>query len=94
VLEHEVLQDFVNFCHRHGIAAKSYESYGIDRVEELRKLALKAYEDFPDSVFFSSKLVFVNDRWYTRWLHNQTPLAIQRFLHLQGIQMVILPMKI
>jgi amino acid transporter len=91
---HEVLQDFVNFCHRHGIAAKSYESYGIDRVEELRKLALKAYADFPDSVFFSSKLVFVNDRWYTRWLHNQTPLAIQRFLHLQGIQMVILPMKV
>jgi hypothetical protein len=30
----------------------------------------------------------------TRWLHNQTPLALQQRLHLQGVQMVILPMKV
>jgi amino acid transporter len=91
---HEALEYYVNFCHQHGIAAKSYEAYGTDRVEELTGLVLKAKEEFPNCVFFSSKLIFVNDNWFTRILHNQTPLAMQRILHLMGLQMVILPMKV
>lgn len=91
---HEALEYYVNFCHQHGIAAKSYEAYGTDRVKELTGLVLKAKEEFPNCVFFSSKLIFVNDNWFTRILHNQTPLAMQRILHLMGLQMVILPMKV
>jgi len=30
----------------------------------------------------------------TRLLHNQTALALQRRLHLSGMQMVILPMQL
>ena len=85
---------FVNFCHHHGIAAKSYESYGTDRVDELTKLVDQVSLEFPNSVFFASKLIFVHDNWLTRWLHNQTSLTMQRILHLRGQQMVILPMKI
>lgn len=85
---------FVNFCHHHGIAAKSYESYGTDRVGELTKLVDQVSLEFPNSVFFASKLIFVHDNWLTRWLHNQTSLTMQRILHLRGQQMVILPMKI
>jgi hypothetical protein len=39
-------------------------------------------------------VIFVNDNWMTRILHNQTALAMQRILHLQGMFMVILPMKV
>lgn len=91
---HSSLEYYVNFCHQHGIAATSYESYGIDRVSELTKLVDKVSTEFPNCVFFASKLVFVHDNWLTRSLHNQTPLAMQRILHLRGQQMVILPMKI
>jgi amino acid transporter len=91
---HASLTYFINFCHQHGIAAKAYEAYGTDRVAELATLAEKVRDDFPNCVFFASKLIFVHDNWLTRWLHNQTPLAMQRILHLQGMQMVILPMKI
>jgi len=91
---HSACDFYVNFCHEHGLAAVSYEAYGIDRVEELTKLALRARAEFPNSVFFSGKLIFVHDNWFTRILHNQTPLAMQRILHLQGLQMVILPMKV
>jgi hypothetical protein len=45
-------------------------------------------------VFFASKLIFVRDNWWTRLLHNQTAIAMQRRLHLLGRQMVILPMKL
>jgi amino acid transporter len=96
-LQHEVhsaCDYYVNFSHRNGFAAKSYEAYGTDRVEELTKLALKVREEFPNCVFFASKLIFVHDNWLTRILHNQTALTMQRVLHLQGMFMVILPMKV
>ena len=91
---HSACSYYVNFCHRHGIAAKSMEAYGIDRVAELNKLAVEARDEFPNCIFFASKLIFVNDNWMTRILHNQTALAMQRLLHLQGMFMVILPMKV
>jgi len=91
---HESCEYYVNFCHRHDIAAKSMEAYGIDRVAELTELANKAREEFPNCIFFASKLIFVHDNWMTRILHNQTALAMQRILHLQGMFMVILPMKV
>ena len=50
--------------------------------------------EFPNSIFFTSKLVFENDNWFTRLLHNQAALAVQMRLHLEGLQMVILPMKV
>ncbi|MBA2690330.1 MAG: APC family permease [Burkholderiales bacterium] len=91
---HAALEYYVNFCHQHGIAAAAYEAYGTDRIAQLTKLVDQVTAEYPNCVFFASKLVFVHDNWFTRSLHNQTPLAMQRILHLRGQQMVILPMKI
>lgn len=41
----------------------------------------------------ASRLIFATDNWFTRPLHNQAALAVQRCLHLEGLQM-ILPMKV
>jgi hypothetical protein len=49
---------------------------------------------FPHSIFFTSKLIFASDNWLIRMLHNQASLAVQRRLHLEGWQMVNLPMKV
>jgi amino acid transporter len=88
------LDGFVNFCHQHGLAATSYCDYGTDPVELLVNLAEKIHHDFPQSLFFASKLVFENDNWFTRLLHNEFTITTQRRLHLKGMQLVILPMKI
>lgn len=88
------LQYFVSFCHHHHYAADAYCEYGTDPVSLLTDLAEKVYLKFPKSIFFSSKLVFENDNWVRRLLHNETPLALQRRLHLKGMQMVVLPMKV
>jgi amino acid transporter len=85
---------YTNFCHNNGLAAQSYESYGTDRVHELTQLALMVRKTYPNCVFFASKLIFAQDNWFTRFLHNQTALTMQRILHLQGIFMIILPMKV
>ena len=88
------LRYYVNFCHSHGLAAKSCLAFGTDPVEELIKLSDQASREFPNSVCFASKLIFASESFFTRWLHNQTALAIQQRLHIMGQQMVILPMKV
>ena len=85
---------YVDYCHANGLASTARFSLGIDRVDELVKLAEEIQREYPASVFFTSKLVFRNENWITRLLHNQTALALQRKLHLNGMQMVILPMQL
>jgi amino acid transporter len=85
---------FVNFCNSKGLAAKSYLAFGTDPIDEVIKLAQQVNEDFPNCIFFASKLIFEHENWLVRLLHNQAALAIQRRLHLRGLQMVILPMRI
>jgi hypothetical protein len=85
---------YVDYCHANGLAATARFSLGTDRADELVKLAEETLREFPNSLFFTSKLVFRNENWVTRLLHNQTALALQRRLHLNGMQMVILPMQI
>ncbi len=90
----DTLKFFVDFCHSHGMASSSYLGFGTDVVNEVTRLCEEISKEFPNSIFFTSKLVFEQDNWFTRLLHNQAALAIQRRLHFEGLQMVILPMKV
>jgi amino acid transporter len=88
------LEFFVDFCQSHGMAASSLLSFGTDAVDEVTKLCEEIGREYPSSIFFTSKLIFATDNWFYRLLHNQAALAVQRRLHLEGLQMVILPMKV
>ena len=88
------LRYYVNYCHRHGLAAEYYVGFGIEPVEEFTKLADQVFEKYPNSVCFAAKLIFERVNFLTRWLHNRAPLDLQERLHLTGRQMVLLPMKV
>lgn len=88
------LSYFVNYSNSKGWAAKSYLSFGTDAIDEGTKLSERILAEFPNSIFFTSKLIFEYDNLFTRLLHNQAALALQRRFHLRGMQMVILPMKV
>jgi amino acid transporter len=88
------LNFFVDFCKSHGLAARAYLAFGTDAVNEVYKLCEQVNSEFPNSIFFTSQLIFEKDNFFTRLLHNQAALAIQRHLHFSGIQMMILPMKL
>ncbi len=88
------LQFFVDFCRSHGMASTSYLGFGTDAVQEVTKLCFDISREYPNAIFFTSKLIFEQDNWFIRLLHNQAALAIQRRLHFDGLQMVILPMKV
>lgn len=90
----KTLQYFVDYCHQYELAAESYAAFGTDTVEELSQLAEQIVDKYPNCIFFASKLIFEHDNWITRILHNETPNTLQRHLHMQGKELVILPMKI
>jgi amino acid transporter len=88
------LDDFVGFCRSHGIPATSRLGFGTDAVATLTDMCRDLADEFPHAVFFTSRLVFQRDNLFTRLLHNQAALTIQRRLHFDGLQMIILPMKV
>ncbi len=96
-LQHRVdeqLRKYVRFCQAHGLAATSYAAFGTDAVEAIVGLADEVLKRFPGSMFFAGTLVFRDENWLTRLLHNYTALAIQRQLHLKGVPLIIMPMQV
>jgi hypothetical protein len=90
----ETLSYFVTYCNNRDLPAKGYVGFGTDPIEELTKLAEKIREDFPQSMFFTSKLIFEHDNWYIRQLHSEAALTMLRRLHLLDMPMVVLPMRL
>lgn len=88
------LQYFVDYCQQYGWAAESYAAFGTDIVDKLNELSETIGEKFDTCIFFATKLIFEHDNWMTRMLHNETAITLQRQLHLQGKELVIIPMKI
>lgn len=88
------LDYFVNYCQQYGLASEAHSAYGTDIVDELIHLAEQISDRFPNCVFFASKMIFEHDNWVTRLLHNETPMTLQRRLHILGKQFVILPMRL
>ncbi|HUX89456.1 MAG TPA: APC family permease [Gallionellaceae bacterium] len=85
---------YASFCESQELHATWRIAYGTDPVQMLDDLVREISEEYPNSVCFAAKLIFANDNFLVRWLHNQTALSLQRRLHKRGQQVVILPMKV
>ncbi|MBI2357385.1 MAG: APC family permease [Deltaproteobacteria bacterium] len=90
----EDLKSFVEFANCLGWYAEYRYSLGIDLIEELEKLCKSVAQDFPGSVFFAGKLVFEQENLFTRLLHNHTPFTLEQRLQFEGLQMIILPIRV
>ncbi len=85
---------YVEFMQRNGYYAEGFTSIGNDAVEEITKIATRILERFPNAVFFGGQLVFPNDSFLTRVLHNYITFTIQRRLYRQGIPFIIVPVRV
>jgi len=88
------LDYLVKYSQLHGIAADSFSGYGTDPVQEIVKLSEKVNEKYPNAIYFASRYVYPNENWITRLLHSDISGIIQRRLHLLGVKMLILPLKL
>jgi len=98
-LEQSVADDLLEYCRLAadlGFHAELRSAIGPDVVLELRRLSLEVANEFPHSVFFAGKLIFANEieGYISRFLHNHTAMDLQSWLQLQGLSLVILPVRV
>jgi amino acid transporter len=86
-----MLHSYVDLAHRLGLPATYRMGVGTDVIQAGVDLCIDLKKEFPNITFFAGKIVFDNERWYHRFLHNETAYAMQKRLQLRGYTMVILP---
>ena len=88
------LRNYEEFVKGHGYYAETRSEVGTDVIEIIGHLAEGAAKDFPNVVFFSGQLVFQEENFITRLLHNQTAFLAQKKLVFAGLPMIILPVRV
>jgi amino acid transporter len=89
----EFLGKYVAFVQSQGLRAEYRYKLGTDTIDLLVDLCLQVSQEFPKAVFFSGKLIFSEETFLTRLLHNQAALTLQRRLQFAGLQSVVLPIR-
>jgi amino acid transporter len=90
----DALQRYVSIARGLGLPADARMSLGTDAATECEKLATEIARTYERSVFFAGKLIFERERWWDRFLHNETAALIQKRLQFAGLAMVILPVRV
>src|SRR5439155_6436780 len=88
------LKRYVDLTHRLGLAADYRFAVGIDAIDEAEDLCRKVAREFPRSMFFAGKLIFSEEKWYQRFLHNETAYSLQRRLQFAGLNATVLPVRV
>jgi len=77
-----------------GFYAEAVTAVGTDIVDTAGELAEQVRKKFPQAVFFGGQLVFANEAWYSKLLHNFVVFALQRRLFHLGAPFLILPIRV
>jgi hypothetical protein len=87
-------QRYVTYMRSHGVYAEAVAAIGIDVVQKASELAPAILERFPNGIFFGGQLVFRQETFLTRILHNYAVFALQRRFYQQGLPLLILPIRV
>ena len=90
----EDLKKYVDQARRMGLPADYRVGMGTEAVAGCVRLAEEIAQEFERPIFFAGKLIFERERWFDRFLHNETAFAIQRRLQFAGLPMVVLPVRV
>lgn len=90
----EMLKKYVAFAHSQGMPATYVYSIGTEPVDAAEGLCKEAAKQHSKTMFFAGQLIFEDERWYHRLLHNNTAYAIQKRLQWDGLPMIILPVRV
>ncbi|MDH4195967.1 MAG: APC family permease [Candidatus Aminicenantes bacterium] len=88
------LKKYVSLANRFGFYAESVHSIELDTLSAVQAECEKIQRRYNKAVFFVGKLVFEEENIFTKFLHNQTALSIQRLLQFRGIPTIIMPIRV
>lgn len=89
----EHVNRYVDLARRLGFPAEGVTDIGTEVVEEATSVCEHIAQQYPRATIISGKLVFRQERFFHRLLHNETPTLIQRRLQWLGVPMVVLPVR-
>jgi amino acid transporter len=90
----KALQSYVALAQGLGLAADYRYAIGTEAVNEAVHLCVAVSKDFPRSMFFAGKLIFEQEKWFQRFLHNETAYQLQRRLQFAGLNAMVLPVRV
>jgi hypothetical protein len=67
---------------------------GTEATAVAEQLCVDLSKEYPRAVFFAGKLVFQRERWYQRFLHNETAYQLQRRLQFDGLNAMVMPVRV
>ncbi len=88
------LVNYVEFVKGHGYYAEARHRVGTDVIEVLDGMATDVSVDFPNAVFFAGQIVFQEENFFNRLLHNQTAFLAQKKLVFSGHPMIVIPIRV
>jgi len=88
------LAKYVKLANKLGLYADCKAGLGTDVIQELDLLCQQAALEWDKKVYFMGQLAFEGETFWTRLLHNQTSFALQRKLLFNGLEAVILPIRL
>jgi len=88
------LERYAAWARSQGMNADYRMAIGTEAVDSITEICKELAAEYPRAIFFMGKLIFKEEKWYHRVLHNETPNAIQRRLQFDGLQAVVLPIRV
>ena len=85
---------YVQYMQQNGFYAEGLAETSIDVVTQIGELAPGIMQRYPHAVFVGGQLVFPQDRWVDRLLHNYVVFALQRKLYQGGYPFLVLPIRV
>ena len=85
---------YVAYMSKRGFYCEAHCALGTDIADEAAKLCERISGKFPQAQFFAGQLVFKDESFLTRLLHNYTVFELQRRLYRIGRVMLILPIQV
>ena len=85
---------YAAYMRQRGFYTESHFAVGTDVVDEAARLCDEVAKRFPQAQFFAGQLVFKDETFLMRWLHNHTVFELQRRLYRNGRPMLILPIQV
>ena len=69
-------------------------SVGTEVAVEIEKSAEELSARYPRALFVAGQLIFEEDTFWNRVLHNETAFMVQKRLQRRGLPMIVVPVRI
>ncbi|HCR85053.1 MAG TPA: amino acid transporter [Alphaproteobacteria bacterium] len=88
------LKKYIDITRKSGFPAEYEINFSTDLLGKMTEMAEGIVERYPNSVFFSNKIINEKDNPILQVLYNQIAYILQRRLHNRGINMIVIPFKV